>query len=208
MRKLESLKRRFTLRKIGELDDPEVAAFPGSSILDRVRDGIQRRLNSLDGRTHSLANLVAIDVRLLEETPMGQSLSLRQLALSVSTPNPRTAVIVVKDRGNTERVYKATKREHPNLVVTLMDRDRVEAKLPTVTDDLRIQRGELVHKLVHDANKALKKSELQAYNEIKALSLPAPSMNEVREAVRAEFLHAAEYIETLQAHALDELGLE
>ena len=208
IRKQESLNKRYTLRRLGELPDEAGESTSSTAVVARARDQAMRKVNSTLTRVLRLSNVSSIDKAEVYACKVGESVSLSDLVASISTPSPRSAIVVVKDRGNTERVFKALKREFSSLQVSLMDRDRVELKLPEITDSLRENRGQLIDALVDQTKKELKKLELQVYADIKQRQLTQSEVMALRVELGDVFLSALSQLEKSLNSALDDLGLD
>jgi hypothetical protein len=207
VKKQESLNKRYLLRRLDSLET-ELIDFPGESCVSRTRELVEQRMATFANRVGKLANVSSIERSEVEATPLGNSQSLRELILSISQPSPRSAIIVVKDRGNTERVFKILKREFPNLSVSLMDRERVELRQPTITDAIREERGGMVDNLISAARKELKKLELQSYDELKKSSLSDRDLQTSRSLVKQIFAAADSDLEAMMKTAMDELEID
>jgi ribosome recycling factor len=206
-RKIEALNKRYLLRRLDELDGPEPSA-PGYAAIASVKEVVEKRLSQITDRVEELSNVVSIDREDLAESMVGKELKLRDVALSISLPNRRSAIIVVKDRGNTERVLKVLKRANPNLIVSLMDRERIEVKLPKDSAELREARGEAIDEILARFRKELKKLELQAYDEIKKLRFNDRDTLVLRENARAIFSAAEQTLDNLLHAAMEDLGID
>jgi ribosome recycling factor len=205
-RKLEILNKRYLLRRLDALEN-EDHATSGGVIVQQTRDLVEQKLTTLSNRVSKLANLSSIDKEELEEVDCGGGTSLKTLTISVSQSSPRSAIIIVKDKGNTERLFKQLKREFPNLTVTMMDRERIALRVPTITEDLRERRGEMVDKLITDSRKELKKLELQTYNEIKK-QMSDRELLAIRERIRSVFDAAEKDLDSTLKTAMDELEID
>jgi ribosome recycling factor len=206
-RKVELLNKRFGLRKMEELKEVS-SSIPGESMIERIKDLVETRTNQISQRVSKLSNVTDLDRGMIEDTEIGKGIKMKVLALSISQPNSRTVIVVVKDRGNTERLYKALKREYPNHRVSLMDRERIELTLPGLTDEVREGRGEQVDAVISAGRKELKKLELEMYDEIKKLNLPEKEVIILRTTVRDIFEKAEQDLEWLFKSAMDDLDLD
>ena len=206
-RKLEILNKRYLLRRLDALEDVDVVV-PSDSVVNRCKDLVEKKMASVSDRVCKQANISSIDGEELRVLNVGSGMTLKEWTLSISQPSPRSAIIVVKDRGNTERLFKHLKRAFPNMFVTLMDRERVELRLPQITNDLREKRGEVVDKLISDSRKELKKLELQTYDELKRMSLADRQLHDARERTRSVFQAAEENLNTVLKTAMDDLGID
>lgn len=207
-KKLESLNKRYTLRRIGELEDTEAVPVPGSQMLSTISESLDQRLSAISIHTERLCQIHSVEKSDLESTRVGDTIPLISLSSAITQPNPRSAVVVVKDKGNTERVFKALKRSFPSLIVSIMDRERVEVKLPRITEEFRIDRGNQVAKFIEENRKALKKLELQTYDQIKKGSYSSSDVLSLRTKVRESFASAETTLDGIEKDALDSLGLE
>jgi len=207
-KKLESLKKRYTLRRIGVLQETEAAPVPGSKMLSTISESLDQRLSAISIQTERLCQIHSVEKSDLESTRVGDTIPLFALTSAITQPNPRSAVVVVKDKGNTERVFKALKRSFPSLIVSIMDRERVEVKLPRITEELRLYRGNQVAKLIEETRKTLKNLELQSYDQIKKGSYSSSDALSLRTKLRESFASAEKTLEQMEEKALDSLGLE
>lgn len=206
-RRVELLKKRFGLRKMEELKEAS-SSIPGESMIERINDLVENRTMQISQRVSKLSNVTDLDRGIIENIEIGKGVHMKVLALSISQPNSRTVVVVVKDKGNTERLHKALKREYPNLRVSLMDRERIELTLPVLTDEAREGRGEQVDAVISAGRKELKKLELQTYDEIKKLNLPEKEVIILRTTVRDMFEKAEKDLERVFESAMDDLNLD
>ena len=206
-RKKESLKKRYLLRRLEPLDI-ESSDAPGSSYASKTRELLEQRMAGYVNRVSKLANVTSVDRSEIESISMGNERSLKDLLQSVSHPNPRSAIVVVKDRGNTERVLKVLKREFPNLLVSLMDRERVEVRQPQLTDELREERGRMIDSFLSSTRKELKKLELVSYEELKKSSLREKDIQEIRFQIRQLFSVAESELDSIMRTAMDELDID
>ena len=207
-RKQEALNKRYTLRRLGELEEDVKGSEPHGTLITRFRDQVDAKLSTASSRISKFSNIEFIDKADLHGAKVGETIPLADLVASISTPNPRCAVIVVKDRGNTERVLKALKRELPHLQVSIMDRERIEVRLPKATAELREDRGRVIDGIAQQAKKDLKKLELQTYDVIKKQSITKAEMLAIRDQVEKEFSSASKKLDAAVDEATEALGLE
>ena len=154
-RKLESLNKRYILRRFDKLDFDEQSQ--SSVIFSHVQDSISSTLSKADVRLSKLTNIFSFEQSQLEGLLVGKTY-LHQLA-HVTLPSSRSATIVVPDRGNIERVMKAVKIAFPYCQSSIIDRERISLKIARVSPEVREDRGKLVQKHINEVKKDLKKLE-------------------------------------------------
>lgn len=208
LKKLEALNRRYSLRRLGELPDETPKLLLGEPVLSQCRREVKKRIEVVTHRLKRFSNLSTVDRVDLEETSMGEAHQVRDYIISIQQPNPRTAVVVVKDRGNTERILKSLKSKHPNFLVTLMDRERIQVALPRITKEFRELRGKHVNDEITKAKKELRKLELQSFRDLEKMTLNRFEFLQWRERVAIEIKNTEPILETLLADALENLELE
>lgn len=206
--KQESLNKRYAFRRFGELENSQSDDKADTNWVSSLRESVLVRYTEAFVTIKQLANISSLRREDVLESSVSDSIALKQLALSVSLPNPRTAIVVVKDRGNTERVLKSLKRSFPNWIVTLMDRERVEIKLPKLTEGLRVSRGQGIGRRVDELKKDLKRSELRAYERIRKSCLSPQDATILKEQVKAMFGDIESQLNVLSKDLIDSLGLE
>jgi hypothetical protein len=206
-RKAESLKKRYLLRRIDPIDDDGLPSS-GGEMYRRTRSSVERKLGEVSDSVAKLANVLSIERDVLGEIRVGNNLFLKDLIHSIQSSSPQSSVIVVRDRGNTERLLKVLRRELPQLKVRLMDRERIELLVPAVTPELREERGEKIDRLITTAKKELKKLELQAYDELKKSGLSDRDILTAREAIRGIFTPAENALDSSLETAMEKLDID
>ena len=205
-KKLESLSKRYTLRRIDVLDESP-APQTDSTTLHKVRDNIANILSRVDSRITKISNIEALDREELLQTPIG-TIPLAALA-SVTMSGPKSATVVAHDRGNIDRIFKALKHAFAHCSCSILGRERVEVKIPRITPEVRELRGAQVSKLIDESRKELKKAELLVYKEIKASQKgPTHATTSLVERVKVEFSTATKLLDDALVAAIDKLGLE
>lgn len=202
--KLKVLEKRYTLRRIGELKDSDELRRPVLQHLEEVSVSIRRTTDELRSRIQPLISIESLNPAVLGNTQVG-SLTLGKLAM-ILQPNPRTLVLVARDRGSVDLILKTARRANPICSVSILDRERVEVKLPPLTDELKLKLGSDVERLCKECTKQLKKTELLKYKELVGLS--KAEIEGVRWSVKLEFEKAEKAVESILKTAIDELGLE
>ena len=205
-RKLESLAKRYTLRRIDALEDESTSLSESSRFHKRAQDTIATILFRGESRVSKLTNIDELDKNELENVPVG-TVPLSNIA-TISLEGSKRSVIVVMDRGNIDRVYKSLKHAFPHCTCTILGRERVEVKIPPITAELREKRGEMISKSIDEFRKELKKSELLFYKEIKAAQTGGKSQVNSLEKIKAEFSMANKLLDECLDAAIDKLGLE
>ena len=205
-RKLESLAKRYTLRRIDALEDESTSLSESSRFHKRAQDTIATILFRGESRVSKLTNIDELDKNELENVPVG-TVPLSNIA-TISLEGSKRSVIVVMDRGNIDRVYKSLKHAFPHCTCTILGRERVEVKISPTTAELREKRGAMVSKSIDEIRKELKKSELLFYKEIKAAQTGGSSQVTSLEKIKAEFSIANKLLDVCLDDAIDKLGLE
>ena len=159
-RKLESLNKRYIMRRFDELD-PEKHNQP-SVIISRVIELIAISLSKAEDRVSKLTNIFSLEQSQLESLLVGKT-PVYKLA-RVFLTGTRGATLVLVDRGNIDRVLKAVKNAFPYCQCTIIDRERIELRISRVSPELREERGKLVQKAVNDTRKDLKKLEYVSHH--------------------------------------------
>ena len=206
-KKLESLNKRYTLRRIDVLDGEGESASSGGQVLQQTHEKIATILSRADTRINKITNIEAIDRDEVEKTLVGTT-PLGSIA-SVSMTGSKAATVVVHDRGNIDRVLKALKHAFSHCTCTILGRERVEVKIPRITPEIREKRGVLVSKCVDESRKELKKAELILYKEIKTSHKgPSHATASLVERIKTEFSTANKLLDETFDAAIDKLGLE
>jgi len=117
---------------------------------------------------------------------------------NVRLSGPRLATIFLNDRGYIDRVFKSVKAGYPFCICTIIDRERVEIKIPRISEDFRVVRAEQVAKTIRDTRKELKKFDLSVRKDFK----------EIDDRVKGEFQAANALLDDAEIDAIDRLGLE
>ena len=116
LKKIEALNRRYALRRLGELPDDETKLLFGEPVFSHCRKEVKNRIEVLTRRLRRLSNIKCVDREDLEQTSVGNTNCVREYVSTIMEPNPRCAIIVMKDKGNTERIFKSIKAKHPNQI--------------------------------------------------------------------------------------------
>lgn len=206
-KKLESLKKRYTLRRLDILDEPTEYPKDGSEYFSRAQVSIEAILAKADSRMNKISNIEELDREELEKLAVG-STPLQALA-SLHMSGSKACIVAVRDRGNIDRVHKALKHAFPHCTCSILGRERVEVRIPPITAELRESRGQLAERCVEEIKKELKKAELILYKEIKATSnAPSHITAALVERIKAEFSKANQLIDETLISAIEKLGLE
>lgn len=206
-RKLESLNKRYTLRRIDALDDDSSLSSDTATVMNKVHESIGKILSRADSQINKISNIDAIDKEELLQIPVG-TVPLGTLA-TITMSGVKSATVVVNDRGNIDRVFKALKHAFSHCSCTILGRERVEVKIPLITPELRETRGAQVAKCVENTRKELKKAELLFYKEIKNTQKgPSHEVTSLVERIKTEVSTANKLLDDAMDAAIDKLGLE
>jgi ribosome recycling factor len=206
-KKLESLNKRYTLRRLDVLDGQSIYPQDGSEFFPRVQRSIETILARADSRMSKISNIDELDREEMENIGVG-STPLQAIA-SIHMSGPRSCTVAVRDRGNIDRVFKALKHAFPHCMCSILGRERVEVKIPPITAELREARGEVAEKCIDEIKKELKKSELLVYREIKTtFHGPSHVTAALVERIKAEFSTANQLVDESLTAAIEKLGLE
>ena len=206
-RKLESLSKRYTLRRIDVLDEVSAVSSDAVTVMSKVQENIGKILSRADSQINKISNIDAIDREELLQIPVG-TVPLDTLA-TITMSGDKSATVVVNDRGNIDRVFKALKHAFSHCTCTILGRERVEVKIPLITPELREKRGDQVEKCVENTRKELKKAELLFYKEIKNTQKgPSHETTSLVERIKTEFFTANKLLDDAMDAAIYKLGLE
>jgi ribosome recycling factor len=200
-RKIESLNRRYALRRIDILETS--SDTQQGQLFSRMQDSIASILGRTESRIEKLVSIESLDKSAIELLNVGTE-PLERLG-SVRMTGLKHATVFVNDRGNIDRVYKTIKAAYPFCMCTIIDRDRIELKIPRLTGEFRLSRGEEVTHSVKEARKQIKKLELSIACELKKNH---SKDHEIIDKVKQEFEAANKLLDDAETHAIDKLGLE
>lgn len=208
VRKVEALNRRYTLRRLGKLPDESPKLLPGETVFLKCHEDIRKRLEDLKARIGRLANISSVPRSDLEETIVGENHHVKDYVRTTLQPNPRTAILVVREKGYTELVLKSLKAKHGNYLFSIMDRERIQVSLPRITDEFRKFRGKLVDKEAAKVKKELEKLELQCVQDLESSATKSPEWFRWKERIEIEIKNAQLIVQSLLENALEILDLE